>query len=190
MHAEAQEDVREGITALGSDIRKWDDTLFEPRNFDLALCEKAQADQEKAARLENLKQMLDDPEINLENCEKNAAKHYEEKLQSLQALCKKHKTKFDLLKMMKKRQRGKEKPSDTDLFQMLLELENPYMHIKKNGSLKNTYLFFNLLPKEKSLEDQRLQRCVRRVKKDQKRLEDKMLEEKRYREYIGIKARI
>ena len=168
MHAQAQKEVKEGITVLNSDIKKWDDTLFEPYNFDLALFEKARADQEKTARLDNLKQTLGDPEINLENCEKNAAKHYEEKLKSLQALCKKHKTKFDLLKMMKKRTK---KPNDRDLFQMLLELENPYMHIKKNGSLKNAYLYFNLMPKEKSLEDQRLQRCVRKAKKDQKRLE-------------------
>lgn len=80
LHAKAQKEVQEGIAVLCNDIKKWDQTLFEPYNFDLALFEKARADQEKAIRLEHLKQTLGDPEINLENCEKNAAKHYKEKL--------------------------------------------------------------------------------------------------------------
>ena len=87
-------------------------------------------------------------------------------------------------------QKQNKKPDPKQLFSMLLDLENPYMHIKKNGSLKNTYLNFNMTPKERSTEDQRLQKCVRKVKKAQRQKDQHMIDEKRYHEYVRIKAQI
>ena len=68
------------MAVLCNDIKKWDKTLFEPYNFDLALFEKARADQEKAIRIEKLKETLGAHEINLENSEEKVAKHYKDKL--------------------------------------------------------------------------------------------------------------
>ena len=87
-------------------------------------------------------------------------------------------------------QKQNKKPDPKQLFSMLLDLENPYMHIKKNGSLKNTYLNFNMTPKERSTEDQRLQKCVQKVKKAQRQKDQRMIDEKRYHEYVRIKAQI
>ena len=72
---------------------------------------------------------------------------------------------------------------------MLFDLDNPYMQIKKNGSLKKTYTHFNLIPKEKSNQEKNLEKMVTKAKKVQKTKERKLQNEKKYQALLDVLAK-
>ena len=60
---------------------------------------------------------------------------------------------------------------------MLFDLDNPYMQIKKNGSLKKTYTHFNLIPKEKSNQEKTRQfrKKKKKIKKRKKKKKNSII---------------
>ena len=140
LHLGAQEEVRNGIEVLSKDIRAWDTKLFEADNFELALHKKAHRDKEEYRRKKSLAKALGQQQPI------SRVQLYKDNMKCLKELCTKHKVNIDIAKMLKK----PKTPSEKQLFEMLFELENPYMQIKKNGSLKKAYTHFNLIPKQKS----------------------------------------